>query len=74
VFLLCGDEYIKFSDMTDDLIDWVRYFKINVETEPGIEFLSLRRKVDMLIIKNLFINSEEAEESRKELVMDVCQL
>jgi hypothetical protein len=26
--LLCGDEYMKFMDMTDDLMDFIRFYKI----------------------------------------------
>jgi hypothetical protein len=46
LFLLRGDKYIKFSDMSDDLIDFVRFFRIEVDEESGIEFFVLRRKID----------------------------
>jgi hypothetical protein len=55
-----GDEYIKFVDVTNDLIDFVMFYKIDIDEESGIEFICLRRKINLMILDDDFVNSEEA--------------
>jgi hypothetical protein len=74
MYVLCGDEYSKFMDMTDDLIDYVRFYKIDVDEEPGIEFISLRRCIDKQILDRNFTNSVEAENDWKLLVQNVFRI
>lgn len=61
--MLCGDEYGKFMDMTDDLVDYVNFYKVDMEDYDGIEFISLRKIIDRQIIDGNYINSIDVENS-----------
>jgi hypothetical protein len=63
MYMLCGDEYGKFMDMTDDLVDYVNFYKVDMEDYDGIEFISLRKIIDRQIIDGNYINSIDVENS-----------
>jgi hypothetical protein len=55
-------------EMTDDLLEYWKFYKIETDKEPGIEFISLRRKKDGQILDGNFTNTVEEENAWKLLV------